>query len=250
MSSARRQSGPRPGAPPPARSEVPLDASNDATAVVDAAGNVVAWTRGAEEILGYPPAEVVGRTAALLLTDPGDRVRAVAVAEHCRAGAGWSGVVPVRHRDGRRMELNLRVSTSFRIGGDECFLISAWEQRTQWAMGQSVLDGFLTRSPVGMAVMDMDLRYSWINDTLERFGGVPREQRLGRRLSELLPGLQADILEDLMRKVLQTGVPVTDYEYLGWSWADPHRQHAYSTSFFPLVDADGGVTGVCYSVLD
>jgi serine phosphatase RsbU (regulator of sigma subunit) len=101
-----------------------------------------------------------------------------------------------------------------------------------------------------MAVMDLNLRYVWLNDTLERFGGVPRQQRLGRRLSELLPGLQATTLEDLMRDVLRTGVPVTDYEYVGWSWADPHRQHAYSTSFFPLVDADGTVTGVCYMVQD
>ncbi|MGW3730591.1 SpoIIE family protein phosphatase, partial [Streptomyces sp. NPDC000851] len=161
-----------------------------------------------------------------------------------------SSLVPVRHRGGGRIEIDLRVSASFRIGGDECFLLSAREQKPQWTMGQSVLDGFLTRSPVGMAVMDTQLRYVWLNDTLERFGGVPREQRLGRRLSELLPGLQADTLEGLMRKVLATGVPVTDYEYVGWSWADPHRQHAYSTSFFPLVDADGCVTGVCYMVLD
>ncbi|CAM5475158.1 hypothetical protein SGLAM104S_05908 [Streptomyces glaucescens] len=68
--------------------------------------------------------------------------------------------------------------------------------------------------------------------------------------SELLPGLQAETIEGLMRKVLETGVPVTDYEYVGWSWADPHRQHAYSTSFFPLVAADDSITGVCYMVLD
>jgi anti-sigma regulatory factor (Ser/Thr protein kinase) len=54
----------------------------------------------------------------------------------------------------------------------------------------------------------------------------------------------------MMRKVLATGVPVTDYEYAGWSWADPHRRHAYSTSFFPLVDPHGTITGVCYMVLD
>jgi PAS domain S-box-containing protein len=163
---------------------------------------------------------------------------------------GWSGLIPVRHRDGRRIDVDLRVSASFRIGADECFLISARERRQQWAVGQSVLDGFLTRSPVGMAVMDTQLRYVWLNDTLERFGGVPREQRLGRRLSELLPGLQADTIEGLMRKVLETGLPVTDYEYVGWSWADPHRRHAYSTSFFPLVDPDNSITGVCYMVLD
>jgi PAS domain S-box-containing protein len=217
---------------------------------VSAAGRVIGWTRGAEALLGYSGAQVVGRPAADLLAMPGDPVRVARIAKRCRAGMGWSGRVEVSRRDGSPVEVGLRVSGSFHVGEDEFFLISAREERQQWTMGQSVLDGFLTRSPVGMAVMDLDLRYVWLNDTLERFGGVPREQRLGRRLSELLPGLQAEPLEGVMRKVLTTGVPVTDYEYLGWSWADPHRQHAYSTSFFPLVDAGNSVTGLCYMVMD
>ncbi|MFF8973918.1 SpoIIE family protein phosphatase [Streptomyces sp. NPDC014995] len=246
MDAARKGSG----APASAGPRDLLDASTDAAAVVDADGVVLGWTRAAEELLGHPASEVVGGSAADLLAMPGDPARVAGVAQRCRAGMGWSGLIPVRHRDGRRIDVDLRVSASFRIGADECFLISARERRPQWTVGQSVLDGFLTRSPVGMAVMDLDLRYVWLNDTLERFGGVPREQRLGRRLSELLPGLQAETIEGLMRKVLETGVPVTDYEYVGWSWADPHRQHAYSTSFFPLVDADNCVTGVCYMVSD
>ncbi|WP_327690753.1 SpoIIE family protein phosphatase [Streptomyces sp. NBC_00461] len=239
-----------PDGPTPAGLRDALDASTDAVAVVSAEGVVVGWTRGAEALLGHPASEMVGGPAARLVAMPSDPARVAGVAERCRAGMGWSGLIPVRHRDGRVVDVDLRVSASFRMGGEECFLISARELRQQWAMGQSVLDGFLTRSPVGMAVMDLELRYVWLNDTLERFGGVPREQRLGRRLSELLPGLQAATLEGLMRKVLDTGTPVTDYEYLGWSWADPHRQHAYSTSFFPLVDAGDSVTGVCYMVLD
>ncbi|WP_031475388.1 SpoIIE family protein phosphatase [Streptomyces bicolor] len=227
-----------------------FDASSDAAAVLSGHGVVLGWTRAAEELLGHPAPEIVGGPAARLLAMPGDPMRVAGVAERCRAGMGWSGLIPLRHRDGRRIDVDLRVSASFRIGADECFLISARERRPQWTVGQSVLDGFLTRSPVGMAVMDTQLRYVWLNDTLERFGGVPREQRLGKRLSELLPGLQAETIEGLMRKVLDTGVPVTDYEYVGWSWADPHRQHAYSTSFFPLVDADDSITGVCYMVLD
>ncbi|MFG2359299.1 SpoIIE family protein phosphatase [Streptomyces sp. NPDC048521] len=227
-----------------------FDASTDAAAVVSGDGVVVGWTRGAEALFGYPASEVVGGSVARLPAMSDDPMRVAGIAERCRAGNGWSGLITVRHRDGRRIEVHLRVSASFRIGEDECFLVSAREQKPWWTMGQSVLDGFLTRSPVGMAVLDPQLRYVWLNDTLERFGGVPREQRLGRRLSELLPGLQAETLEGLMRKVLATGVPVTDYEYVGWSWADPHRQHAYSTSFFPLVDADDTITGVCYMVLD
>ena len=236
--------------PAPAGPRGLLDASSDAAAVVSAAGVVVGWTRGAETLLGYRASEVVGGSAAQLVAMPGDPARVAGVAERCRAGMGWNGLIPLRHRDGRAVDVDLRVSASFRMSGDECFLMSGREQRQQWAVGQSVLDGFLTRSPVGMAVMDPELRYMWLNDTLERFGGVPREQRLGRRLSELLPGLQAATIEGLMRKVLQTRVPVTDYEYMGWSWADPHRQHAYSTSFFPLVDAADSVTGVCYMVQD
>ncbi|MCL8013310.1 SpoIIE family protein phosphatase [Streptomyces sp. AS02] len=227
-----------------------FDASSDAAAVVSGHGVVLGWTKAAEDLLGHPASEIVGGPAARLLAMPGDPVRVAGVAERCRAGVGWSGLIPLRHRGGRRIEADLRVSASFRLGADECFLISAREQRQQWTVDQSVLDGFLTRSPVGMAMMDTQLRYVWLNDTLERFGGVPREQRLGRRLSELLPGLQAETIEGLMRKVIDTGVPVTDYEYVGWSWADPHRQHAYSTSFFPLVDSDNSITGVCYMVLD
>ncbi|MGW1951151.1 SpoIIE family protein phosphatase [Streptomyces sp. NPDC001920] len=237
-------------APASAGQRAAFDASTDAAAVVDARGVVIGWTRAAEDLLGVPAEEIVGASAARLLAMPGDPVRVARVAERCRAGKGWSGLIPLRHRDGRSVEADLRISASFRLGADECFLISAREQRPQWTAGQSLLDGFLTRAPVGMAVLDTQLRYLWLNDTLERFGGVPRAQRLGRRLSELLPGLQADTIEGLMSKVLETGVPVTDYEYVGWSWADPHRQHAYSTSFFPFVDADNSITAVGYMVLD
>ncbi|MFG3030010.1 SpoIIE family protein phosphatase [Streptomyces sp. NPDC048253] len=237
-------------APTPAGPRDLLDASTDAAAIVSAEGVVVGWTRGAEALLDRPASQVVGRSAAELVAMDRDPARVAGVAARCRAGMGWSGVVSVRHHDGRSVDVDLRVSASFRIGDDECFLLSARRRSERWTLGQSVLDGFLTRSPVGMAVMDLELRYVWLNDTLERFGGVPREQRLGRRLSELLPGLQAVAIEGLMSKVLETGVPVTDYEYLGWSWADPHRRHAYSTSFFPLVGDDDAVTGVCYMVQD
>jgi PAS domain S-box-containing protein len=227
-----------------------FDASTDAAAVISGDGVVLGWTRSAETLLGYPASEVVGDSATRLSGMSVDPERVAGIVQRCRTGNGWSGVITARHRDGRPLEVQVRVSASFRLGRDECFLLSAHEQKTQWTMDRSVLDGFLTRSPLGMAVVDPELCFLWLNDTLERFGGVPREQRLGRRLSELLPGLQAETLEGLMRKVLATGVPVTDYEYLGWSWADPHRRRAYSSSFFPLTDSGDNVTGVCYIVMD
>ncbi|MFD7386066.1 SpoIIE family protein phosphatase [Streptomyces anulatus] len=250
MASADEGSPAEPGRLPSGDGPEPARTTDGAAAVIAGDGTVIGWTRGAEALLGYPAAEVVGRSAALLLTGPPDARRTAAVAARCRAGSGWSGLVPLRARDGRSLDIDVRATASFLIAGREGFLVSGRELTPHWTMRGSVLDDFLTRSPVGMAVLDPDLRYLWLNDTLERFGGVPREQRLGRRPSEVLPGALATPIERLMRQVLSTGEAITDYEYLGWSWADPHRRRAYASSFFPLADAGDRQVGVGYMVLD
>ncbi|MFY0510831.1 SpoIIE family protein phosphatase [Streptomyces anulatus] len=250
MASADEGSPAEPGPLPSGDGPEPARTTDGAAAVIAGDGTVIGWTRGAEALLGYPAAEVVGRSAALLLTGPPDARRTAAVAARCRAGSGWSGLVPLRARDGRSLDIDVRSTASFLIAGREGFLVSGRELTPHWTMRGSVLDDFLTRSPVGMAVLDPDLRYLWLNDTLERFGGVPREQRLGRRPSEVLPGTLATPIERLMRQVLSTGEAITDYEYLGWSWADPHRRRAYASSFFPLADARDRRIGIGYMVLD
>lgn len=250
MASADEGSPAEPGSLPSGDGPEPARTTDGAAAVIAGDGTVIGWTRGAEALLGYPAAEVVGRSAALLLTGPPDARRTAAVAARCRAGSGWSGLVPLRARDGRSLDIDVRATASFLVAGREGFLVSGRELTPHWTMRGSVLDDFLTRSPVGMAVLDPDLRYLWLNDTLERFGGVPREQRLGRRPSEVLPGALATPIERLMRQVLSTGEAITDYEYLGWSWADPHRRRAYASSFFPLADAGDRQIGIGYMVLD
>ncbi|MER6021568.1 SpoIIE family protein phosphatase [Streptomyces anulatus] len=250
MASADEGSPAEPGPLPSGDGPEPARTTDGAAAVIAGDGTVIGWTRGAEALLGYPAAEVVGRSAALLLTGPPDARRTAAVAARCRAGSGWSGLVPLRARDGRSLDIDVRATASFLIAGREGFLVSGRELTPHWTMRGSVLDDFLTRSPVGMAVLDPDLRYLWLNDTLERFGGVPREQRLGRRPSEVLPAALAAPIERLMRQVLSTGEAITDYEYLGWSWADPHRRRAYASSFFPLADAGDRQIGIGYMVLD
>ncbi|WP_017602323.1 SpoIIE family protein phosphatase [Nocardiopsis lucentensis] len=249
---SRPGAGALPDPPGPSGASGHVGTTSDAAAVIGESGTVLGWTSGAQELLGYPPDTVVGRSAARLLAegeDP-DPARTARIADRCRSGSGWHGTADLRHRDGRLVEVDLRVCAAFALDGQRCFLVSGRERTPGWTVGGSVLDGFLTRSPIGMAVVDPQLRFVWVNDTLERFGGVSREQRLGRRLRDLLPGLRAEPIEAVMRSVLETGTPVLDHEYQGWSWADPYRPHAYSTSFFPLIDANDAITGVCYMVMD
>ncbi len=250
MASADEGFPAEPGPLPSGDGRGPARAADDAAAVLAGDGTVIGWTRGAEALLGYPAAEVIGRSAARLLTGPPDPRRTAAVAARCRTGSAWSGLVSLRGRDGRSLDIDVRVTSSFRIAGREVFLVSGRELTPHWTMSGSVLDDFMARSPVGMAVLDPGLRYLWLNDTLERFGGVPREQRLGRRPADVLPSALAAPIERLMRQVLSTGEAVTDYEYLGWSWSDPHRRRAYASSFFPLADAQDRRIGIGYMVRD
>ncbi len=180
MHGIRRRGPPAgPGPLPSADPRGPVRLSDDAVAVVAGDGTVIGWTRGAEALLGYTAAETIGRPAALLLAGDPDPRRTAAVAARARGGSGWSGLLALRARDERRVEVDVRVSASFLIAGREGFLLSGRERTPQWTVEGSVLEGFLTRSPVGMAVMDTELRYIWLNDTLERFGGVPGSSAWG-----------------------------------------------------------------------
>ncbi|MEU8827168.1 SpoIIE family protein phosphatase [Streptomyces sp. NPDC048636] len=237
----------------PTETHVPFDMADAATALIDATGAVIGWTAAAEELLGYPSAEVMGRPATTLLATPEDTGKALVIAERCRTGGSWGGMEEIRHRDGRRIDVGLRVCSMLGPDGGRCWLVSAIDMGKvpAWAVSGSLLTAFLTRAPIGMAVLSPDLRYVWMNDTLERYGGVPRAERLGRRIANsMLPGLDTEAIEAQMRQVLKTGDPVVDFEYRGWTLAEPHREHAYSTSFFRLDGADGNVVGVCYMGMD
>ncbi|WP_431999487.1 sodium/proline symporter PutP [Streptomyces sioyaensis] len=115
-------------------------------------------------------------------------------------------------------------------------------------MSQLMFTPFLTHAPVGMAVLDTDLRYVWVNEPLGRL--IPLEQRLGRQVREVLPRPEAEAFEERMRRVLETGNPVLDHEFRGPSYTDPHRTRAYSASFFAMKDRQGRYVGIWYMVIN
>src|ERR1044072_2578571 len=66
---------------------------------------------------------------------------------------------------------------------------------------------FLDGTPAAVAVLDADLRYLYLNDTLARFNGLPVEEHLGRPMPEVIPGSGPSA--ELAREVLRTGLPQT-----------------------------------------
>ncbi|MFD6188650.1 SpoIIE family protein phosphatase [Streptomyces sp. NPDC060275] len=112
----------------------------------------------------------------------------------------------------------------------------------------AALHALLTDSVVGLAVWDTDLRCVWVNDALERYDGIARDRRLGRRPRESLTG-DTDELEALVRRVLTTGRCVTGREYRVPTETGRRGDRAFSASFVRLHDADGHTLGVCMLML-
>ncbi|MEU1601090.1 SpoIIE family protein phosphatase [Streptomyces sp. NPDC005708] len=225
--------------------------SESAAAMLDEGGTVVAWTQAAERLLGYSAGDVVGRSAALVLQPFEETPTISAFIEHCRAQNDWSGMMTVRHRDGRMLTINHRISKLRGQHGAFRWLVSVTDIGTlsREAINGSVRESLLTHAPIGIAVRDPQLRCVWVNDTTESHDGISRNRRLGRRLTESLPGSESEALEAVMQQALRNGTTAV-HEYRGWPTEDPRREHAFSASYFCLQDADGKALGVCALSVD
>jgi PAS domain S-box-containing protein len=204
-----------------------LDRSGAALAVVDAEGTVTRWTDVARRLLGYAPQDILGGPASTLL-EPGE--------EPDGFTGEWAGSAALRHRDGRRLTVNLRVSGLPGPAGTVDWLVATA------GVAPSVLESAAELSPFPMAIWDGDLRTAWLNQALADLFGLPREERLGRHLDESPLYENTAQVKEVLREVLESGVPVIDREL---SQLDRLRHRAYTLSAFRIEDVSDGRPGVC-----
>ncbi|MFE7958168.1 SpoIIE family protein phosphatase [Streptomyces sp. NPDC057413] len=228
-----------------------FDVADAAPVLLDGQGLVTGWTREAERLLGYTAPEVVGKQLADLLTGP-DAERAPEVLERCRVDGGWAGLLTARCKGGPATRFMVRITAAEESRGPSRWLalLSAMPGGPGWDMSRTMLEQMVACSPIGIAIVDTDLRFVWANEALARYGGAPAEQRLGLRLADVQPGLDAEAIEAQMRRVLATGEPVIGYEHVGRVRAAPYRETAHMMSFTRLDDDQGHPMGVYYTVVD
>ncbi|NGO09268.1 SpoIIE family protein phosphatase [Streptomyces sp. HC44] len=230
-----------------------LDVLGVASVVLDTEGRIVLWSPQAEELFGYPAQEALGQYAARLMVHEQHTDLVVKLfTDVMETGEGWAGAFPVRHKDGSTRLVEFRNMRLLDDHGSVYALGLAADQSTVRRLERDVALSarMVSQSPIGLAVLDTDLRYVSVNPALERINGVPADEHIGRTVREVLPFVDVDALESAVHQVLDTGVPLVEQPTIGRTPADPHEDHAWSLSFYRLEDSLGTVLGVGISVVD
>ncbi|MEV6685662.1 SpoIIE family protein phosphatase [Streptomyces sp. NPDC051130] len=218
----------------------------------DADGRVVQWSLAAQDLLGHRPEEIIGRPGTAVLVPDANRELAEDLTRRVQAGETVVGTLPVRHRDGHRVTMEMWIVPAPDPQGRPGAMLVAVETSEVLHMRDSLaaLQSLFTQSPIGLATLGTDLRFLRVNDALARMNGVPAADHLGKRLTEVVPGVNAVALEETMRQVLEQGTPVVDVRRTGRTPADPGHDRTWSCSYAPLLDPGGRPLGVIASLID
>ena len=96
---------------------------------------------------------------------------------------------------------------------------------------QPLLGVAVDHAPVGMAILDSDLRYVHINSALAELNGHAVEDHIGRRLEEMVPPEIVERIAPEIQRVLETGEARHGIEFRRGTPGDPR---ALEATYFPV----------------
>ncbi|MER6430267.1 PAS domain-containing protein [Streptomyces sp900105245] len=207
-----------------------------ATATIDAQGILTGWSEGAQRLLGYDSSAVLGRPAAALLAAEGAAARRVLAGRE-----RWNGNIPLRHRDGRSLELAvLAHRRTSAAGAVDWLVVSAVTARTQPPRGEPLEEWTFLQSPFPLAIFDAELRLVRANRRMEHALALPEAAMRGLRLVHIVPGAASEEADRSLRLALESGRPQDVRVRLG-------AELGRGVVLTPLKDADSRVRAVCLS---
>jgi len=116
------------------------------------------------------------------------------------------------------------------------------------AEARAILDLIMQNAPLGIGVFDKQRRFVQVNAALAQINGIPPEQHLGKRVTELLPQMDR-AFEDDLQHVLDCRESITR-DISGRTPATGDALHHWLVSYYPLVRADGTLFGAGAIVAD
>ena len=219
--------------------------------VTDAQGNNLYVNNFYREYIGLPEEEVLGDWSRWVHPDDLPSVQEVTLAA-LADGRAFECEYRVRRADGEWRWNASRASASRGADGT----IEGWvgvtfdihDRRTaeeQVRTSAKELEAIYASAPVGLTVLDRDLRYVRINEQLARMNELPPADHIGRTIRDVLPEA-ADEMEAVGRRVL-AGEEFRGLEFKGERADAPGIVRTFRANWLPIRDAAGAITGIAIS---
>lgn len=109
------------------------------------------------------------------------------------------------------------------------------------------IEAIYASAPIGLCVLDLELRFIRINEFLAQINGVSAADHLGRTMQEVLPEL-GEMQAGFFRQVLETGMPLLNYEVHGTIPARPDEERDWLVNYFPLRGHNHEILGINVTV--
>jgi len=122
----------------------------------------------------------------------------------------------------------------------------AWTPSLLLSESATILETILATAPVGLGVLDRELRFVRVNEALARGNGLPREEHLGRTIMEIWPTIPPTLVTRL-HELFDHGEAVIDDEAVSEQGG---RCRYVLGSYYPVLDDAGGVLGIGVVVSD
>lgn len=216
----------------------------------DIVEGTLAWSDEIYRIFGLRPQEFGATYEAFLESvHPDDRDDVNnAVSNSIESRAPYRIEHRVLWRDGTVRCVEERGGAQYLEDGSPAYMTGTVQDITERKQAENAmwesearLNAFFDEAPVGLAMLDRDLRFEKVNEVLATITGKPVEDYPGRTVGEVAPEIAGDI-EPVYRQVLITGEPIHAREVERQDVNDPNQKNYWTTSVFPLIAADG-VTG-------
>lgn len=183
--------------------------------------------------------------------------------DRLRAGESVAAVETYERADGRRVSVQIESTPELDRDGRlasillTCVDLTESEGHTQEeererdrvATHLEELESIYARSPVGLALIDRDLRYVRVNQAIADMNGLPVAEIVGKRYRDLAPET-ADLAEPFLKRVAERGQSIRNLEVKARPPGDPAHEHVYLMSLDPMRDGDGETIGLISAVQD
>jgi len=227
----------------------------------DARGVCSFANQGLEKILGVTPGQFLGDGWRSLSPDVASRISERW--DELRAGRSVVSVDSYERSDGRRVSVQIESLPELDADGRVASVVltlvdlaehedAERESERQWertADRLEELECIYANSPVGLALIDRDLRYVRVNQAIADMNGLSIDEVVGKRYRDLAPET-ADLAERFLPLVAERGQSVRNLEVRTRPPSDPEHEHIYLMNLDPMRNRAGETIGLISAVQD